>query len=167
MAIIPDKGLAATAAITAASAAILATVYIAQYGFGLWPCSLCYVQRVPYALVVVFGALSLMPAVDSRSRRIVLFHLFALLLFNSGYALYHTGVEFHWWAGPDTCTGGAVPGSVDELTAALSKPGNPRCDEPAFLFLGISMAGYNVFAALVLAGASLGAALRKDWWRSS
>ncbi len=161
----PDKGYAATAAVTGAAGAILATVYVAQYGFGLWPCTLCYGQRVPYALALVMGALALMPAVDAPSRRIILFHLAGLFFLDAGFALYHAGVEMRWWLGPDTCTGSAVAESVDELTAALAKPGNPRCDEPAFLFLGISMAGYNVIAALSLGAASLAAALRKVWWR--
>lgn len=163
-----DIGWRATAAVTAAAAAILATVYVAQYGFGLWPCELCLLQRVPYFLIVVLGALALMPAVDSRSRRIVLFHLAGLFLLDAGFALYHTGVEFHWWQGPTACTGGSAKGiSFNDLTSALSKPGHPNCDEPAYLFMdSISLAGLNIFAAIGLAGASLAAALRKAWWSS-
>lgn len=160
----PDKGYAATAAVTAAAAGILATVYIAQYGFGLWPCALCYVQRVPYFFVLVFGALALMPAVDNRSRRIIMFHLAGLFLLDAGFAAYHAGVEMHWWQGPTTCTGSMGAVSLDDLSAALGKPGHPLCDEPAFLFLGISMAGYNVVAALLLTLFSFGAGLRKQWW---
>ena len=160
-----NRGWRATAALTTAAAAILSTVYVAQYGFGLWPCELCLLQRVPYFLIVVLGALSLMPAVDARSRRIVLFHLAGLFLLDAGFALYHSGVEFHWWEGPTACAGGSARGiSMNDLSAALGKPGHPNCDEPAFLFMGISMAGYNVFAALALAGASFAAALRKAWW---
>jgi disulfide bond formation protein DsbB len=122
------------------------------------------VQRVPYFVIVVLGALALMPAVDARSRRIVLFHLAALFFLEAGLALYHVGVEMHWWQGPTACTGSVGAVTLDDLSAALSKPGNPLCDEPAFLFLGISMAGYNVFAALVLGVASTFAALRKAWW---
>jgi len=160
----PDKGYAATAAVTASAALMLAVAYVAQYGFGLWPCSLCYVQRAPYFVIVVLGALSLMPAVDARSRRIVLFHLAGLFFLEAGLALYHTGVEMHWWQGPTACTGTVGAVSLDDLTSALSKPGHPLCDEPAFLFLGISMAGYNMFAALSLGVASTVAALRKPWW---
>ncbi len=159
-----DKGLAATAVVTAASAAILAAVYIAQYGFDLWPCSLCYMQRVPYVLAVVLGALALMPAVDSRSRRVVLFHMVGLFVLAASLGLYHVGVESQWWAGPVTCTGGARTIGMEDLGAALAKPGQPMCDEPAFVFMGISLAGYNVIAALLLVGFSLMAALRKDWW---
>ena len=161
----PDKGYAATAVAAAAAAAILATVYTAQYGFDLWPCTLCYVQRVPYALVLVLGALALLPAVDGRSRRIVMFHLAGLFLLDASFAFYHAGVEMHWWLGPVACTGGASAGTIEDLTSALAKPGHPNCDEPAFLLMGLSMAGYNVIAALILGIASLASALRKDWWR--
>jgi disulfide bond formation protein DsbB len=161
---VSDKGYGATAAVTVAAAAILATVYVAQYGFGLWPCTLCFGQRVPYALVIVLGGLSLMPVVDSRSRRVILFHLAALFLLDAGLAFYHAGVEVKWWPGPDACTGGSSAVSVTDMMSALGKPGHPNCDEPAFLFLGLSLAAYNVIAAVTLTAASLFAALRKSWW---
>lgn len=162
-----DKGWFAMAAIAAAAAGILMVAYIAQYGFDLFPCQLCYLQRVPYFMVVVFGGLALMPALDSRTRRVVLFHLVGLLVLEAGFAAYHAGVEWHWWAGPTTCTGPGAATTIAELTAALSKPPPPSCDKAAFVFAGLSMAGWNVIAALILAGAGLYAALRKDWWRLS
>ena len=165
MTTIPDKGRWAAAAVTVAAALILAIVYVAQYGFDLWPCTLCYGQRVPYFLVAVFGALSLMPAVDSRARRLILFHLAALFLLAAALALYHVGVEQHWWQGPKGCTGGGNRAiSMEDLLSALSKPGQPGCDQIAFSFAGISLAGYNLIAALSLFAASLFAALRKPWW---
>jgi disulfide bond formation protein DsbB len=159
-----DKGIAATAAVTASAAAILATVYVAQYGFDLWPCSLCYMQRVPYVAVVVLGGLSLMPAVDARSRRVVLFHLVGLFALAAALGLYHVGVEMGWWLGPAACTGGARTFSIQDLGASLAQPGGPTCEEPAFVFMGISLAGYNMIAGLALAAISLAAALRKAWW---
>jgi len=161
----PDYGWRATAAVTAAAAAILATVFTAQYGFDLWPCSLCYMQRVPYVAVVVLGLLSLMPAVDTRSRRVVLFHLVGLFALAAVLGMYHAGVEMKWWAGPVACTGGARSISMEDLTSALGKPGQPNCEEPAFILMGISLAGYNAIAGVLLAAASLAAALRKAWWR--
>jgi disulfide bond formation protein DsbB len=161
-----DKGYAAIAAVTLAATAILATVYVAQFGFDLLPCALCYGQRVPYVLVAVLGSLALMPAVDVRSRRVVLFHLVGLFLLAAGLGLFHAGVEKQWWQGPITCIGNAHALSLDDLTADLSKPGGPMCDEPAFVLLSISLAGYNFIAALVLTGVSLTAALRKAWWKA-
>ena len=121
---------------------------------------------MPYAAVIVLGALSLMPAVDSRSRRIVLFHLVGLFVLEAGFAIYHVGVEAHVWQGPITCIGKSAGLSVTDMMSALGQPGHPNCDEPAFILMGISLAGYNVIAAVVLFAASLYAALRKDWWQS-
>lgn len=159
-----ERGKAAIAAVTLAAAGILATVYVAQYGFDLWPCSLCYVQRVPYFFVAVFGAMALMPALDGATRRIIMFHLVGLFVLAAGFALYHVGVEAKWWPGPDTCTGIRPADSLVDVLAGMSKPGQPNCDEVAFAVMGISLAGYNVIAALALAAGSLAAALRKDWW---
>jgi disulfide bond formation protein DsbB len=78
--------------------------------------------------------------------------------------MYHAGVEMHWWKGPTACTGGLGTVSIDDLTSALNKPSHPQCDEPAFMFMGISMAGYNFVASVILALMTLGAALRKEWW---
>ena len=128
---------------------------------------MCYVQRVPYLLVLVLGGLSLIPAVDDRSRRIMLFHLAGLFFLTAASGFYHAGVELLWWPGPDTCTGNRGQVSIEDLTAALGKPGAPGCDQPAFIFMGLSMAAYNVVAATTLATASLYAASRKDWWTTS
>lgn len=159
-----ERGTTATAAVTAAAAAILATVYIAEYGFGLLPCGLCFGQRVPYFAVVLLGALSLMPAMDARSRRVVLFHLAGLFVIGAGMGIFHAGVEYHWWAGPDTCTGRTGAISVDDMMSALGQRGGPMCDEPAFVLFGLSLAGFNALAAAALAAFSVFAGTCKTWW---
>ncbi len=160
----PNTGKLATAAVTAAAAAILATVYTAEYAFGLLPCALCYGQRVPYFAIVLIGALSLMPAVDARTRRVVLFHLVGLLVLAAGLGVFHAGVEYHWWQGPITCTGRAGAVSMDDMMSALGQRGGPMCDEPAFTLFGISLAGFNALAATALAAFSIFAGTRKHWW---
>lgn len=159
-----DKGKLATAAVTAAAVAILATVYTAEYAFGLLPCALCYGQRVPYFAVVLIGALALMPAVDARTRRVVLFHLAALFVIGAGLGIFHAGVEYHWWPGPDTCTGRTGAVSIDDMMSALGQRGGPMCDEPAFVLFGLSLAGYNALAAAIVTAFSIFAGTRKTWW---
>ena len=65
---------------------------------------------------------------------------------------YHAGVEWHWWAGPADCSGPLTDlragGSLlDQLHAVHVV----RCDEAAWRFLGLSLAGYNVLISLALA----------------
>jgi disulfide bond formation protein DsbB len=135
-----------------ASVAILASVFIAQYGFGLEPCELCLSQRFPYAVTIALSALALALKLDEKKLGAVLWLCALAFAVGTGLALYHAGVEQHWWAGPTACTAGSgTVTSVEDLAAMLSKPANlPQCDQPAWLLFGVSMAGYNVLASLVL-----------------
>lgn len=166
MTIVADRGWQASAVVTFGAIAALAAAFTAEYGFGLLPCTVCFWQRVPYAMTALLGALSLMPAVPTRERRVVLFHLVGLLAIDAGLAFYHVGVELHWWPGPSYCSGGGRAGvSLGDLMSALGKAGSPSCDQPTYLFGGpISMAGYNLILASLLAAFALKAALKRDWW---
>ncbi len=74
-----------------------------------------------------------------------------------GLAIFHAGVEWHFWQGPTTCSG-AAPVAVSDIMSALKTAHVPRCDEAAWRFLGLSMAGWNALVALVLALVAVGGA---------
>jgi len=151
--------------IAAASALILGTALVAQYGFGMMPCELCYAQRPPYALTCVLALLALMPVVGAQQRRIVVLLCAAIFAVGAGIAGYHAGVEWKWWQGPTACSGGAKI-SIDaaDLLSALQKPAAVSCDQPALRVLGLSMAGWNFIAATILALGSMWAGTRSMWW---
>ncbi|MGE4065034.1 MAG: disulfide bond formation protein B, partial [Rhodospirillaceae bacterium] len=161
----PHKSVLITAVIAAASAGALGLAYIAQYGFALWPCNLCWGQRVPYALALVFSLIAITPAVDPPTRRQVVLLCAALFLYNAGFAFYHVGVEQKWWLGPTECVGRPMSFSVDDLASALTQTGRTGCDEVAFSLFGISMAGYNVIAGLILAAGLGWGITRRSWWQ--
>jgi disulfide bond formation protein DsbB len=142
-----------------ASAAILAVVFVSQYGFGLEPCHLCLWQRLPYAIVLGLSPVAAMLWSKPRLRSMILGVYGMVLLAGAGLALYHVGIESHWWAATQSCgSGDAMARTVDELREALAGKAIARCDEPAFVFLGLSMAGWNLIAALMLTGYSFAAA---------
>ena len=144
------------------SIAILAAVFTAQYGFGLRPCQLCLYQRVPYGLTIFLALLALGLRLGARLSGLVLLLCAAAFLGDAGIALYHVGVEQHWWAGPSSCSGGlGTVRSVEDLAALLSKPIDiPSCDKVAWSLFGISMAGYNLLAGIALAAFSAVSARR-------
>lgn len=123
---------------------------LAAFGFqvigGLSPCPLCIWQRWPHAIAVVLGFLILV----FPFRWIAA--LGALTLFvGAGIGLYHAGIELKWWPGPDTCTapvaGDMDPGALlDQILAAPVV----LCDEVAWSLFGVSMAGWNAIASLIL-----------------
>jgi disulfide bond formation protein DsbB len=59
-------------------------------------------------------------------------------------AVYHAGVEWHWWPGPSQCTGSAfkLSGTLD-LNAPIV-----MCDRAAWRLFGLSLAGYNAIISL-------------------
>ena len=141
-----------------ASAAVLGTALASQYFGGLQPCILCIYQRLPYAAVIGIATAALFLPTGPRAVALVLAGL--AMLTGTGIAVFHVGVEQHWWQGTAEC--GAV-GSADSLEAlraqVLAAP-TVRCDEVPWSLFGISMAGYNVLVSLVLGIASLVAARR-------
>ena len=140
-------------AIVAASAVILSMAYISQYGFGLKPCILCLYQRGPYALNIALGVLALLATFRYPRLAILLIYISALSFFTGAViAGFHVGVEQEWWKGLPACGGDIVPQnvSIEELRRSLTHQEIVRCDKPAWVLFGISMAGYNFAISLAL-----------------
>ena len=139
------------------SAAALAAALIGQYGFNLHPCHLCLIQRIPFAVVILFGL------VGFFAKRIAtwMVGLSGLaLLINSGIALYHSGVERKWWAGLEGCSAPDMSGSVEDLMTRIQNAATVNCTDIQWEFLGLSMANYNV-AMCAVAGIACGLYLLK------
>ena len=146
-----------------ASAAMLAAAHAFETFGGLAPCHLCYYQRDVYWAGVSVGVLGFALGYmrlrwADRAADLLLAVIF---LVGAGVAAYHSGVEWKWWPGPSSCTGAGMVNAGD-LTAFLDggKVRPPRCDEAAWRMFGLSMAGYNTLASLVLVALSVLAARR-------
>ncbi|HLJ62997.1 MAG TPA: disulfide bond formation protein B [Stellaceae bacterium] len=133
------------------SLGVVGTALLSQYVGGLQPCELCELQRLPYYAVIALAILALW-----RPRLIPGFGLLAGLIFlvSAGLAFYHLGVEQHWFPGPSACTASGTAASIAELRAQILASRSVRCDEPQWALFGISLAGWNVLASLLLAGAA-------------
>lgn len=142
----------------------LAAVFALQYGAGIAPCSLCLYQRWPYYAALLLGAAALLAVrLDAVLpwARIAMALTGVGFLLGAGLAVYHLGIEQHWWSGPGTCTGAAAglgAASIAELRAALEAAPVVRCDVVAWSLFGISLTGYNILGSLALAGLSFTAA---------
>jgi disulfide bond formation protein DsbB len=70
---------------------------------------------------------------------------------STGLGVYHAGVEWKWWPGPADCSGPlSGMGSAGDLLQRMQSQTVVRCDDAAWRFLGISLAGYNAVISLVL-----------------
>jgi disulfide bond formation protein DsbB len=152
--------LAAALAVLAIGGAALAGAWGFQLIGGLPPCHLCLLQRIPYYLglpVAAAVALGAWRGVPPAWLRLGLALVALAMLTTAGIAAYHAGVEWGWWAGPADCSGEAIKplGSVDDLLAQMNTVQVVRCDVPALVVLGLSLAGWNVLLSLGLAAVAL------------
>lgn len=127
-------------------AVLLAGAYLSQYGFGLYPCEICRWQRWPHFAALSFATLSTF----SPPRRMwIVLAAFAIL--TSGLiGVFHAGVEYDWWEGITGCATLAGTGG-DPLAAVLNAP-IVRCDQAAWRFLGLSLAGWNALISILAVG---------------
>lgn len=128
-------------------AGAMATALVAQYGFGLAPCEMCWWQRYAHIAAIAFA---LGAFVAPAALRGALVWLAIAAIAGSGLiGGYHAGVEYHWWQGITTCSGVHLSGNA--LEAIMDAP-VIRCDVAAWTLFGISMAGYNCLGSLGAAG---------------
>jgi disulfide bond formation protein DsbB len=153
-----------------AGAATLAGAWFMQLVMKLQPCPLCLEQRIPYYVAVPLASLLAIAALRKAPRAMLAigFGLLAvLMLTGASLAVYHAGVEWHWWAGPSECTG-PLNNFGGNILKELETFSIVRCDEAPWRFLGLSLAGYNVLISLALAGlAALGLAASLRYGSSS
>jgi len=134
-------------------AALLGGAYVAQYGFGLPPCEMCWWQRYPHFAAIGIGLLAF---VIQPAR--VWTALAGLAIITSGLiGGFHAGVEYGWWAGITGCS--TLPSGADVMD--FSRP-LIRCDVAPWSLFGISLAGFNFLISSTLGAAIVAlAAYRK------
>jgi len=158
---------AATAAliVAAGSAAILAGTLFFQYVLLIAPCPLCLEQRKFHYVVIVLALATGVAALKRAPRALVVGALAVIglvLLAGAAVAIYHSGVEWKLWAGPQDCSGPISSfGNAGSLLQQMEKTSVVRCDEASWRFLGLSLAGYNAIVSLALAAIALVAAVKE------
>lgn len=145
----------APAWVLAVSIAVLGTALASQYFGGLQPCKLCIYQRWPYVVTIAaaIAALTLLRS-PAGTRAMMAFSGLAFAV-GGAIAVYHTGVEQGWFAGPTSCSGPeTVAQTIEELRRQLFAVAVVRCDVVPWSLFGISMAGYNALASAAFAATS-------------
>jgi len=143
------------------SAVVLGGALLSQYWGGLAPCELCLLQRWPWAAAIIISLVAIIAGSRAALPWVALL-LTAVFAVGSAFAFYHVGVEKHWFAGPNACTGAATAAdTVEALKARILGQMPVRCDEPAWMMWGISLAGWNLLASLVMGGSCLALSWRQ------
>jgi disulfide bond formation protein DsbB len=152
--------VAAWPALALVSAAVaLATAHASESFGGLYPCALCLRQREVYWGVIAIALVGLITLrVRPRPELHRALRLFLGLGFLTGalVASYHVAVEQGLVMA--RCDVGVPDGPLfldpTDTTPIIA----PRCDEPAWSFYGMTMAGFNAVISFALAAFSFFAA---------
>ena len=154
------SGLLAQALSFPASARILAALcagslvfaFILQFMFGVDPCILCLWQRVPFTVGLLLALLAGFCPPARKFAPIILGLCAVTFLTGEGLAIFHTGVEQHWWLGTSGCAITPLSGAgVEDLRTQLLHTVVAHCDQISWTFLGLSLANWNVPLSLSLA----------------
>ena len=150
------------------SAAMLGIAHGFETFGGLAPCVLCLRQREIYWVALAVAAIGyLLQRVNCRSWmvRAACFALAACFAVGVGVAVYHAGAEWKWWPGPQACATTGAKASAAGMSELLAgaKVTMPHCDQAAWVFLGLSMAGWNALISLGLTVVSLIAGWKRPW----
>ena len=133
---------------TLGSAALLLGAFGFQHIGGLLPCKMCLWQRWPHAAAILIGAVVLLMRLPALAWAGAL-----AAAVTCGIGIYHAGVEWRFWPGPTSCSGGGSDlGAMNgaDLLALDTPTGVIMCDEIVWQFLGLSMAGWNAVISLAL-----------------
>jgi disulfide bond formation protein DsbB len=126
---------------------------------GYIPCALCLLQRDPYYYAIPLGAVAMFLSFSGKLpalQRILLVIIAIAMLIGAGIGAFHAGVEWGFWEGPASCAGAqAVTTNAGSLLDALNSTVPPSCGAASLRVLGLSFAGWNVIASLVLAAIAL------------
>jgi disulfide bond formation protein DsbB len=157
----PNTQAGSAALIALLAAATLAGAWIFQ-AFGIVPCELCLKERIAYYGAVPLAAI-VAYAVGGRARSTVvtpgLIGLALIFAVNAGLGVYHSGVEWGFWKGPEDCSGmvAAAPKVADFLNQ-LQHIKVVRCDVVQIRIVGLSLANWNVLISAALAAFAVRAA---------
>lgn len=118
-----------------ASSFALIVAYFSEYFFGFVPCSLCLLQRIPYAILFL---ISIVFILKPKGRKIHSLLVILLCLIEFGLVTYHVGIEHYVFEQSAVC----------QLNIGANQL--PDCSQVHFKFMNLSMAEWNLFYILAL-----------------
>jgi len=136
-------------------AVILSALAFEHIG-GYIPCQLCLQQREPWYLgmpVMGIACASLLLKGPACLTRGMLAIGGVIMVYSFVLGVHHSGVEWGFWKGPGDCgvVEGGLANTTTDLLRQLEQTVAPSCTDAALRILGLSFAGWNAVASLIIA----------------
>ena len=129
------------------SFAILIIAYSIEYLLGYQPCSLCLIERIPYALAIIILILNYKFKKDQLFYSILLLMVFG---FSFLISTYHFGIEQGFIDETTICsTNNTGFTTKDEILESLQEI-NINCKDVTFKIFSLSLTLYNMLISILL-----------------
>jgi disulfide bond formation protein DsbB len=139
-------------------------VILSALGFehiaGYMPCPLCLQQRYAYYLAIpaLVAALVLLGSGRRIGVAVIFVGVAVAFLGNAGLGVYQAGAEWKFWDPPASCAAPTTLPSFDLKNDSFNRI-PVSCGVASWRLLGLSFAGWNVVASVLLAAGAATAAL--------
>ncbi len=125
---------------------IILTVYYIEYVFGVYACSLCKYQRIPYFLSILI----LIILIINKSKFLKFFYILILsVVINIFISFYHIGIEKQVFSESKVCITKNKITKKEDLLKQLTNKNDAGCSKVTFKLFGLSLSTLNFFTNIV------------------
>ncbi|WP_440937484.1 disulfide bond formation protein B [Candidatus Pelagibacter sp.] len=125
----------------------LTSAYFIEYFLGYQPCSLCLLERIPYALSIIIILTNFKIKFNDKHTILVLIVIFVV---STLLSIYHFGIEQGLIEESFVCsTKDNLNLNKEQLLQELQKM-NISCKNVAFTIFGLSLTTYNILLSVII-----------------
>ena len=126
----------------------LISAYFIEYFLGHQPCNLCLLERIPYALSIIFIIINLFL---NKNHKFLILLLTILFIFSFLISTYHFGIEQGYFKESTICglKNSSEIISKEEILKQLSEKA-VSCKDVTFRFFGLSLTSINMLISLII-----------------
>ena len=126
----------------------LISAYFIEYFLGHRPCNLCLLERIPYALSIIFIIINLFL---NKNHKFLILLLTLLFIFSFLISTYHFGIEQGYFKESTICglKNSSEIISKEEILKQLSEKA-VSCKDVTFRFFGLSLTSINMLISLII-----------------
>ena len=126
----------------------LISAYFIEYFLGHQPCTLCLLERIPYALSIILIVIS---HLLNKNQKFLILLLTLLFIFSFLISAYHFGIEQGYFKESTVCglRNSSEIISKEEILKQLSEK-VVSCKDVTFRFFGLSLTSINMLISLII-----------------
>ena len=126
----------------------LTTAYFIEYVLGHQPCSLCLIERIPYAASIILIILNYLMV---KNNKILILLLIFVFIFSFSVSIYHLGIEQGFFEESAVCglKNASEIISKEDLLKQLSKR-SISCKDVTFRIFGLSLTSVNIVISFII-----------------